>query len=327
MRSALIPMLLPLVAASLGGCGKAKQKEVAPNPTSPTLAAMDSDAEEEEAPIEFVGVVTSRNSTVLIAEFTGRIDQFNIHAGKKVKKDELLAKLDTGDIATEIAQLQASERSSMSSAGADAAMASAARVGVKGAERMRRFGAGTSMDLTQRNADARAAGARAGAASQQAQGYREQRKRLEELLPRAEVKSPIDGVVMMVRAKQGEMAQKGTQLARVFDPSDLLFRFAVPKEHRSKVKLGERIQLFVDGVDHPVWATVEQISQELEPPMSFTVVDADIDDTKLQPDEIRVASQGRVRLALPSEKPKKKKKAEKAASSETAKPRTASAEP
>ncbi len=320
MRFALIPMLLPLVVA----CGKPKQKEVDSNPTAPTSQVEEEEVEAE--PIEFVGVVTSRNSTVLIAEFTGRIDQFNIHAGKKVKKDELLAKLDTGDIATEIAQLQANEKSALSNAGADSALASAARVGAQGAARARRFGAVAGMDLTQRNADARAAGARAGANAQQAAGYREQRKRLEELLPRAEVKSPIDGVVMMVRAKQGEMAQKGTQLARVFDPSDLLFRFAVPGEHSSKIKLGQRIQLFVDGSDHPVWATVEQISQELEPPMSFTVVDADIDDSKLTSDEIRVASQGRVRLAVPANKPKKKK-TEKAASSKTAKPRTASVQP
>lgn len=322
MRSALIPMLFPLAVVA---CGKPRQKEVDSNPTAPTSQVVVEEVEEE--PIEFVGVVTSRNSTVLIAEFTGRIDQFNIHAGKKVRKDEVLAKLDTGDISTEIAQLTANEKSAMSNAGADSALASAARAGVKGSAIMRKYGVGTRMDMTQRNADARAAGARAGANAQQAASYREQRKRLEELLPRAEVKSPIDGVVMMVRAKQGEMAQKGTQLARVFDPSDLLFRFAVPQEHRSKIKLGERIQLYVDGSERPVWATVEQISQELEPPMSFTVVDADIDDSKLTSDEIRVASQGRVRLAVPSEKPKKKKKTEKAASSKTAKPRTASVEP
>ena len=44
-------------------------------------------------------------------------------------------------------------------------------------------------------------------------------------------------------------------------------------------------------------ATVTNISEAQEPPINFTVVEADIDDTKLAPGELTVASVGRVRIA------------------------------
>ena len=95
----------------------------------------------------------------------------------------------------------------------------------------------------------------------------------------------------------GEVAQIGTPLARVFDPSDLIMRFAVPKEHRGELMLGQRVELTVEGNARPVWATVTNISGAQEPPINFTVVEADIDDTKLAPGELTVASVGRVRIA------------------------------
>jgi hypothetical protein len=71
----------------------------------------------------------------------------------------------------------------------------------------------------------------------------------------------------------------------------------VPREHRGELALGQRVELAVDGNPRPVWATVTNISGAQEPPINFTVVEADIDDTKLAPGELAVASVGRVRVA------------------------------
>ena len=84
-------------------------------------------------------------------------------------------------------------------------------------------------------------------------------------------------------------------LARVFDGSDLIIRFAVPKEHSGEIQLGQRVELAIEGDRRTVWAIVTSISGAQEPPINFTVDEADIDDTKLAPGEITVASVGRVR--------------------------------
>jgi hypothetical protein len=63
------------------------------------------------------------------------------------------------------------------------------------------------------------------------------------------------------------------------------------------VKAGGRVELSVEGVSHPIWASVQRISDEVEPPINFTIVEADIDDSKLQPDEVRVTANAVIRIA------------------------------
>jgi multidrug resistance efflux pump len=122
------------------------------------------------------------------------------------------------------------------------------------------------------------------------------REQAEKDLARAVIVAPIDGIVTNIKAHEGEVAQVGTALARVFNPSDLIIRFAVPREHRATVQLGQRVELTIDG-QQPVWATVTNISGAQEPPINFSVVEADIDHSKLATGELTVASVGRVRIA------------------------------
>jgi hypothetical protein len=106
----------------------------------------------------------------------------------------------------------------------------------------------------------------------------------------------MDGIITNIKAHVGSVPPIGTPLARVFDPSQLIIRFAVPKEHRATVALGQRVELLVDG-GRPIGATVTNISGAQEPPINFTVVEADIDDSKTPRTDITVASAGRVRIA------------------------------
>ena len=111
------------------------------------------------------------------------------------------------------------------------------------------------------------------------------------------IAAPLDGVVTNLKAHEGEVASVGTPLARVFDPSDLIIRFAVPRDHRADIAIGQRVELAVDGDPRRVPAIVTSISGAQEPPINFTVVEADIDDAKLAPGQLTVASVGRVRIA------------------------------
>jgi multidrug resistance efflux pump len=123
------------------------------------------------------------------------------------------------------------------------------------------------------------------------------REQAEKDLARVSIHAPLGGIITNIKAHEGQVAQIGTPLARVFDPSDLIIRFAVPKEHRNAIQVGQRVELTVEGAQRMVWASVTSISGAQEPPINFTVVEADIDDTKLAPGELTVASVGRVRIA------------------------------
>ncbi|MBK9030333.1 MAG: HlyD family secretion protein [Myxococcales bacterium] len=113
----------------------------------------------------------------------------------------------------------------------------------------------------------------------------------------------MDGVVTMIKVKQGEMAQRGTRIARVFDPADLQVRFEVPRGHRAEFAVGTAVLVTMDGVDHPLPAKVIDLSADLEAPLQFAVGTADIDDAGLPPDDGRVGATAKIRLAAPAPAP------------------------
>lgn len=246
---------------------------------------------------EFVGVITARQTKVITADFEGRIDRLSIKTGQRVRAGDVIGKLDDSDLRLQLERAKASERALRGEVAAAGARASALSRQAKSERILARAGAAPIASVRNALADASAAGATTSAASGRLGEAAVGREQIEALLAKAELRAPIDGVITMVRAKEGEVAQKGTTIARVFDPSDLLVRFAVPHELRAAIRPGKRLEIQVEGLDHTITATVQQIGDEVEPPINFTVVEADIDDSKLSFDEVRVTASARVRIA------------------------------
>lgn len=271
-----------------------------PAELGPTVARFEAPADRAAEPPEFSGIVTARRTRVVSAEFAGRLDRVPISAGQRVRAGEPLATLDGTQLKAQILTAESEE---------DAALARARSAGSRAytaAQSARRAGwlvaSGTWSVATQQKeqGDAASASADRSAELARARGARAEVERLQALVAKADVVSPFDGIVTVVHVKEGETAAQGAAIARVADPRDLIMKFSVPKEHRGRIARGKRVELQIDGVDHPVWATVERIADE-PPPINFAVVEADIDDAKLRPDEVRVAAQGRVRIADASE--------------------------
>jgi RND family efflux transporter MFP subunit len=242
-------------------------------------------------------VVTSRRSSVIASQVQGRIEKLSIHSGQLIKAGELVAKLDETELKTKLEQARSNEQAALMEAGSYGAQASALRQKVVAESRLQRLGVSSSMAVSNARAEYAQIGSQGGAAMAKAITAKAAREQSEKDLARAAIVAPIDGIVTNIKSHEGEIAQVGTPLARVFDPSDLIIRFAVPKEHRGEIQLGQRVELAIEGNKRPVWAIVTNISGAQEPPINFTVVEADIDDGKLAPGELTVASVGRVRIA------------------------------
>ncbi len=277
-------MLLVACAADLA--------PAAPDPSAATSAAI---AEAPPERPEFVGVVTARNTKVITAEFEGNIKRIT-DAGRKVHAGDVIASLDDSDLKMQLAKAKASEKALQGEVGAAGAKAGALARQAKNEKILARAGAAPMASVRSAAADASAAGASTSAASGRLAEASVGRQQIEFLLTKAEVKAPIDGEITMISAREGELATKGRPLARVYDPSDLIVRFAVPKELRATVASGKRVELQIEGTERTIWAIVGKIS-EASPPVDYTLVEADIDDSKLLPDEVRFAASARVRIA------------------------------
>jgi RND family efflux transporter MFP subunit len=248
-------------------------------------------------PIEFVGVVTSRKSSVITAQVAAPLVKFNVHAGQLVKAGELIAKLDETELQTRLAAAQANEKAARMEAGALGASASAAHQTVINETRLGNYGASSRTAINNARAELARIQATGAAAAARAMTARAEREQAEKNLAKCEIYSPLDGIITNIKAAVGQSPTIGTPLARVFDPADLIIRFSVPREQHDAVKLGQRVELVPEGGGQKVVATVTNVSGAQEPPINFTVVEADIDDAKLARSELTVASVGRVRIA------------------------------
>ncbi len=249
------------------------------------------------APPTFTGVISTREVRVITADFEGRIMELNLNSGQRVRAGDSIGRLDDSDLKLQLERAKASEKAFRGEVGAAGARASALAHQAKSQAILARAGAAPLAAVRNANAEAASAGASTSAASGHLGEAQVGRKQIEEMLKKADLKAPIDGVITMVSAKKGAITQKGTILARVYDTRDLTVRFLVPHDLRATIQPGSRVKLAIEGVNHDIFASVQLISDEVEPPINSVIVEADIDDSKLVPDEVRVNANTTITLA------------------------------
>jgi len=80
-----------------------------------------------------------------------------------------------------------------------------------------------------------------------------------------EIRSPIDGVVTDRPLYPGEMAAAGTPLLTVMDTSSVVARAHIPQEQAALVKVGDKALIAVPGEEDPIEGTVTVVSPALDP--------------------------------------------------------------
>jgi HlyD family secretion protein len=252
-------------------------------------------AEPQKAP-EFVGVVSSRESKVISADFQSKVMKLNIRNGQRVKAGEIVAELDTTELKAKLAQAKGTyDAAKGQRARAGAAYANAARR-AKLEERLVRSGAAAPQSVNNIRTESSQFGADGAAAGGEMARAAAQIKEYEGLLARANVPAPIDGIVSIVKAREGQNISTAEQIARVFNPNQLVVRFAVAKKYLALVRSGTNVQLVTKDGGHIIPATVRVQDDSADPTIDFTVFEAVI-DPNFRTDEIRVGDNGHVRIA------------------------------
>lgn len=81
----------------------------------------------------------------------------------------------------------------------------------------------------------------------------------------SEIRSPIGGVVTDRPLYPGEMAAAGTPLLTVMDTSSVIARAHIPQEQAALLKVGDRASILVPGEEDPIEAKVTVVSPALDP--------------------------------------------------------------
>ena len=228
----------------------------------------------------YLGVVTTKQSKVVVASFEGRVEALLVHSGQIVAAGEPIARLDSSQLMLQVESARAREAAARSAAGQASAEKADAKRRYKLEKDLLIDGATTREAVIAAKQNIGRTGS--GEYWSIHKAALAERERLEALLADATIAAPIGGIVSALRVKEGELAMNGTPVARIFDPSDRWIRFAVPPEQRADFPIGAQVTVTVAGARSPLVATIATVSNVMEPPLQLTVIEADLDDGRAE---------------------------------------------
>jgi HlyD family secretion protein len=293
-------LILPLCGITLlMGCGSAEKTE------EPVVAVQTTPAKRGsiELTVSAEAVVYPLEQAVISPKITSTISKFYVQRGSQVKKGQLLAQLESADLAGAAEQskgdFEQAEASYTTTTGAslpqqiqkaelDAAAAKAAFDAQQKVYNSRKdlFDQGAiprrdldSAEVTliqarsqneqaqKQLADLQRLGKEQAlkAASGQLSSSRGKYENAKALLSYSEIRSPIDGVVTDRPLYQGELATANQPILTVMNTSKLIAKAHVPQSEAVLLKAGDAADLVVQGLDEPIPGRVMLVSPALDP--------------------------------------------------------------
>ena len=245
--------------------------------------------------VDCTAVVTSRTSHVITAESDGTVLTLKTHTDEYVHMGDPIAQLDVQELRAQQAEAQGQLVNAQGQAARAGAMYAAAARKAKIEQRLARTGASSMESVHAAFSEASAAGGEGAGAAGTIQQAKAKIAETSRLIEAANIKSPMDGTIAVIKVHVGDMARRGAQIGRVFDPTDPIVKFALPHGNRDAVKVGDVVQMNVG--DHLINVTVSAITDDHDPSIDFFTVVAELDKTSPRPTEIKVGASGHVRIA------------------------------
>jgi RND family efflux transporter MFP subunit len=197
------------------------------------------------------GTLEPEQAATVRAEIGGSVLRTEADAGERVKRGQILARLD--DNAVQDAFLSA--RSAVRTAETSLELA---RRNAERAQRLAEAGALAERDLeTARLEVTNAEGALADA--------RARLTNAQEQVGDTRVRAPFDGIVSERAADAGDVVQVGAALFSIVDPTRLRLEASVPAEQIGRLQRGTEVEFTVTGLERRITGKIERINPVVDP--------------------------------------------------------------
>lgn len=249
--------------------------------------------------LELNAVITSGTSHVITAESDGTVVSLSTHTDDYVHMGQQIAQIDVQELRSKRSEYEGQLINAQGQAGRAGAMAAAAARKAKIEQRLARAGASSPEAVKAAFADAAAQGAEGAGTAGTIKQAKSQIAEMDRLIEAANIKAPMDGTIAVIKVRVGDMAHRGSTIARVFDPQDPVVKFALPHDHANAVKVGDIVPVTIPtgSGEATINAKVRKITDDHDPAIDFFTVVADIDKNSPRPAEIKVGATGFVRVA------------------------------
>jgi RND family efflux transporter MFP subunit len=264
--------------------------EAPPAPPDPPAAA---EAEQAEA---WTGVLVAQ-AVELSTRFDGKVAKVLVRAGDTVRKDDVVAELDTSTYKHELAAAEASLRASRAEAWNAGVSLAAARDRQSRRAGSVKFGDTqiaivSDEEVSGAKFDSLSAASRAGAASATAEERRARLEQLRQMMSEAKMRAPFDGIVAARYFDSGAHLRTGVPLLRLVGKGSIRVRFAVPEAEAKSLKLAAHVAIDWDpspssgtasggssSIDKKkqLDAVIDRIAPEVESASSSVFVEAEVE--------------------------------------------------
>jgi RND family efflux transporter MFP subunit len=251
-RKLLLTFLAPLaLSALLGACGKAPEAQPQPAPKSWDLAVVK--VATAGLPIDYttVGSVVSDQRIEVTSRMSGYIHELLVREGDRVRRGQIIARLDGADVEGAIRQ---------SRAGVGAASSALADAQID-FERFQRLYERASVSENEwrkvrlKRDAARESLNQAQAAQDTANAQRAY----------VDIRSPDDGVVVARLKQAGDLAAPGAPMLTLEVGRALLFETSVSEAHVAAIAVGSRARVKIDALTQVFEGTVSRVVPSGDP--------------------------------------------------------------
>jgi RND family efflux transporter MFP subunit len=283
--------VVALAAVALAGCGK-ETPHKAPEAKGPPVAVrtMPVTRADWAARYEATGTVRARTEAALSAKVMGYVREVRAQAGDRVREGQVLAVLDARDLDTDVRRAEAArEEVKNALPEAEAAIAAAqAQADLAEATFRRMQELFQKKSVTNQEFDEAAARLKAAAAAREV--ARARRQQLDAKLKQAEqevqaagirrayseVVAPFAGVITAKPAEPGLLAAPGVVLFLLERDGAFRFEAAVEESRLGAVRLGEEVEVTLDGLGRAVRGRVAERAPAVDPATRTGTVKIDL---------------------------------------------------
>lgn len=188
--------------------------------------------------LELQGSVTTKNLLVLYPQFSGILTNVYVKEGQRVKKGQLLAKIDDGGLSQQLAQLQIQSELSKTTF-----------------ERQQRLWdqkIGSEMQYLQAKSNYEA---QAKAISQ-----------LQQQVEKTKVKAPFSGTIDDIITEQGSVVSPGqTQLMRIINLDNMYIVADVPEKYINNITINKKVKVEFPVLNKTIDSKIRQVGHYINP--------------------------------------------------------------
>jgi HlyD family secretion protein len=252
---AALVLLVVALALAWAKHGSSSAPQVAPlmQQSTPLVTVITPRVTPVTSNVTFSGTIFARYDVPIGAEGDpGRIVAIYVEAGDRVKRGQVLARLDQSILAPQLKRLAAS----LEEARAQAALSEAEYGRAKGVEAA---GALSAEEIERRRAASVTDQARVNVAAAQ---YAEMQARLD----RTEIRAPADGVILTRTAELGQTASPGGEpLFRLARGGEIEMRGSLAEQDFARVALDQPAQVYLTGYTTPFTGKVRLLGAVIDP--------------------------------------------------------------